>query len=84
MLLQPQVFVEGLLVGAPRLLMLTDEIQMGAYVKGKPATHVGKIKYPESKKGVFPPSDWNPKLADRSAQLPDAKLELEFVYGYDG
>lgn len=78
------MFVEALVMGAPRLVMLSDDIQAGAYVAGKPALHTGKIKYPECKKGVWPPSDWNPRLAERSALLPDAQLELSFVYGYDG
>jgi hypothetical protein len=46
--------------------------------------HAGKILYPECKKGVWPPSDWQPALAERSARLPSARLHLEFVYGYDG
>lgn len=78
-------FVDALLYGAPRQIMLeNDHVQQGAYKAGKPATHVGKIKYPQCKKGVWPPSDWDPRLAARSAELPDARLKLEFVYGYDG
>ena len=38
----------------------------------------------QCKKGVWPPSDWDPRTAERSAQLPDIRLKLEFVYGYDG
>lgn len=145
-----QNFVDALLYGAPRQLMLEhDYVQKGAWQAGQPATHMGaccaalrclhavhdapchwctrrpapvqaaplactpaprapaachtlldhkeqppapnptallagKILYPECKKGVWPPSDWNPKLAERSAQLPDTRLELEFVHGYDG
>jgi len=51
---------------------------------GLTSMHAGKILYPECKKGVWPPSDWDPHLAERSAQLPDSRLALEFVYGYDG
>eukprot|EP00955_Chlamydomonas_euryale_P015406 164992-Chlamydomonas_euryale.AAC.6 len=58
--------------------------QRGAYKAGVPATHTGKIKYPECKKGVWPPSDWDPRVAERSATTPDVRLTLEFVYGYDG
>jgi microtubule-associated protein-like 6 len=53
----------------------------------RPATAclpAGKIQYRECKKGVWPPSDWDPALAARSSQLPDSRLTLEFVYGYDG
>lgn len=40
--------------------------------------------YLQCKKGVWPPSDWSPASAERSAQLPDIRLKLEFCYGYDG
>ncbi|KAK9816488.1 hypothetical protein WJX72_000919 [[Myrmecia] bisecta] len=78
------VFADALLVGAARLLMMGNSVQKGAYKAGKPATHMGKILYPECKKGVFPPSDWDPQLAVRSAHLPDIGLQLEFIYGYAG
>ncbi|KAG1660540.1 hypothetical protein FOA52_003891 [Chlamydomonas sp. UWO 241] len=78
-------FVDALVAGAPRALMIeNDVVQRGAWKAGAPATHAGKIKYPQCKKGVWPPSGWDPRLAERSAQLPDARLTLEFVYGYDG
>ncbi|KAG2444303.1 hypothetical protein HXX76_001060 [Chlamydomonas incerta] len=80
-------FTEALLMGGPRLDMAAAEggrVQKGAYVAGKPATHTGKILYPECKKGVWPPSNWDPRLAERSAALPDVRLALEFVHGYDG
>ena len=35
-------------------------------------------------KGVFAPDDWDSKLAERSGTLPNAQLQLEFVYGYAG
>jgi hypothetical protein len=38
-----QVFVEALLYGAPRQLMLeNDYVQRGPYLAGKPATHMGR------------------------------------------
>ena len=43
-----------------------------------------KIIYPRCRKGVNAPSDFDVALADRSTLPPEAKLELEFVYGYDG
>lgn len=61
-----------------------EQVQHGAYRPGGSATHLGKIKYPQCKKGVWPPSNWDPRAAERSAQLPDVRLKLEFVYGYDG
>jgi microtubule-associated protein-like 6 len=45
---------------------------------------VGEILYPQCRKGVFAPTTWDPKLAERSATLPDVELSLEFVYGYNG
>ncbi|KAJ9530311.1 hypothetical protein QJQ45_023602, partial [Haematococcus lacustris] len=79
------VFVESLLYGAPRQLMLdNDTVQRGAYPAGRPALHRGKIQYPECKKGVWPPSDWEPQLAQRSALPPDCRLALDWVHGYDG
>ena len=44
----PQNFVDSLMFGAPRQLMLeNDYVQHGAFKAGVPATHAGKIKYPQ-------------------------------------
>ena len=43
-----------------------------------------KIRYPQSKAGVFAPTDWTPQLAAQSNQLPAHRLQLEFVHGYEG
>eukprot|EP00873_Tetraselmis_striata_P042208 jgi/Tetstr1/462472/TSEL_007468.t1 len=85
-LMPVMVFVEGLLVGAARYLVKAgDNVQRrNPYKAGEPATYVGEILYPQCRKGVFPPSDWDPSIADRSAMLPDIELELDFVYGYSG
>jgi hypothetical protein len=50
-----QVFVESLVVGGPRQLMLMEaEVQRGPYKAGQPATHMGKILYPQCRKtGVW-------------------------------
>lgn len=43
-----QNFVDSLMFGAPRQLMLeNDYVQHGAFKAGGPATHAGKIKYPQ-------------------------------------
>ena len=34
--------------------------------------------------GVFPPSDFDPRVAERSRMLPKAHMWLEHVYGYQG
>eukprot|EP00736_Rhodelphis_marinus_P002340 Rmarinus@m.17215 len=46
----------------------------------------GKIKYPECKEPVFPPTDWKAKdTIMRSGEKPrGVHLGLEFVYGYGG
>jgi hypothetical protein len=50
-----QVFVESLVVGGPRQLMLMEgDVQRGPYKAGQPATHMGKILYPQCRKtGVW-------------------------------
>lgn len=83
-----QVFVEALLMGAPRLRMAEGggDVQRGAYNASRPAQYGfgGKILYPQCKKGVWAPTGWDGSAAERSARLPEAQLELEFVHGYDG
>lgn len=79
------VFIQALLMGASRRLLAGSEgVMAGPFEIGKPATHMGKIVYPQSRAGVFPPSDWDPALAVRSAQPPTESLQLGFVHGYEG
>ena len=59
-------------------------VRRGAFKAGQVASHRGKILYPPCRTGVFPPSDWSPRLAERSAEKPGPGLKLEFVYGYAG
>ena len=33
---------------------------------------------------MFPPSDFDPRVAERSRMLPKAHMWLEHVYGYQG
>lgn len=33
---------------------------------------------------VYPPSNFDPALLERSSQLPDVELRLEFAHGYEG
>ncbi len=56
----------------------------GAFVAGQPTNFHGKILYDKCRKYVCTPSDWDPRLVERSSELPDARLVLEFVYGYAG
>jgi microtubule-associated protein-like 6 len=59
-------------------------VRKGAFMPGQSANFQGKIIYEECRKPVYTPSNWDPALATRSAALPDARLMLEFVYGYAG
>ncbi len=43
-----------------------------------------KIIYPKCKTGVFPPSGFDARTAERSRVLPSAHMWLEHVYGYAG
>ena len=38
--------------------------------------------YPKAKKGVFPPSDFDPIVVSRSSKAPAASLKLEHAHGY--
>ena len=74
-------FVDRMMRGAAR--QLAD----GPVCRGYPVTDADfrkKIIYPKCRKGVYAPSDFDVQLADRSTMEPDAALELEHVYGYDG
>eukprot|EP00775_Hariotina_reticulata_P006916 gene6916-7132_t len=91
------VFVESLAAGAPRQMMLMEgsSVQNGPYQLSlfyslsavvdtfTPSQQLGKILYRQCKSAVWPPSNWNPAIADRSSRLPEAQLQLEFVYGMD-
>eukprot|EP00854_Cymbomonas_tetramitiformis_P005597 gene5597-6783_t len=76
-------FVEAF-TARPSRKLGQEMIRKGAFVAGQKANFSGKILYPQCRKGVFAPTDWDPSLARRSAELPEASLELEFVYGYNG
>lgn len=77
-------FAYILLVSPTRRLATESRVRKGAFVAGKPANFFGKIIYPQCRKPVYPPSDWDPEFAERSARAPDADLDLRFVYGYNG
>eukprot|EP00951_Prasinocladus_malaysianus_P037146 scaffold396928_cov43-Prasinocladus_malaysianus.AAC.1 len=77
-------FANQLLARPARQVAENLPVRKGAFVVGERADHMGKIIYKECKSGVFPPTDWDPALADRASDLPDARLMLEFVYGYAG
>jgi WD40 repeat protein len=80
------VFANALLMGANRALVKTGP----GVLQGPLKTHLlcspltGQICYPQSKKGVLAPSHWDPVLAQHSASLPEYRLELAHVFGYEG
>lgn len=79
------MFVNALLLGRARLAAMSANVHRGA-LKG-PAQALDaqdKVIYPQCRTGVYPPTDFDPEAARRAARLPDARLELTFVYGYSG
>lgn len=43
-----------------------------------------RMRYRYSKTPVQPPTDWDSSVASRSATAPQARLDLEWVYGHNG
>ena len=79
---QPQLCVVcSACISPPRLPIA---VRKGAFEAGQNANFSGKVLYRQCRKPVYTPSDWDPRLADRSAELPNARLVLDFVYGYQG
>ena len=79
-----KLFLDALLAGRSRLLAKSARVHEGALSPDLATLPKGKIKYPQSRKGVFAPSNWEPAYVARSSKLPDAFLELDFIYGYSG
>ena len=65
---------ENLVLGQRRSISDGMAVKKGAYKPGEPATHMGKIVYPQCRTLVQPPSDWDPAIAEESAQVPNARL----------
>lgn len=59
-------------------------VRKGPFRAGQSYSFCGKIIYEECRKPVYTPSDWDPALGERSAELPASRLALEFIYGYTG
>eukprot|EP00241_Pyramimonas_parkeae_P000789 CAMPEP_0114273362 /NCGR_PEP_ID=MMETSP0058-20121206/29060_1 /TAXON_ID=36894 /ORGANISM="Pyramimonas parkeae, CCMP726" /LENGTH=967 /DNA_ID=CAMNT_0001392819 /DNA_START=317 /DNA_END=3220 /DNA_ORIENTATION=+ len=74
-------FANALLQGASRAIS-KEPVCTGYPVRDEDFKR--KIVYPKCRKGVLAPSDFNLAMADRSTFLPDADLQLSFVYGYGG
>jgi hypothetical protein len=74
-----------------RLLASDMPFRKGAFVAGdlEAGRSERKIVYPPSKTAVYTPSEWSDGKTGKaciahSSMVPDSRLELEFVYGYDG
>lgn len=59
-------------------------VKKGPFRAGQSYNFRGKILYEECRKPVYTPSDWDPALGARSAELPNTRLVLDFIYGYNG
>jgi len=77
-------FVHNLVTQPARQLASEMPVRKGAFQAGYSANFHGKIIYPKCRKPVYTPSDWDPALAERSSDLPDARLVLQYIYGYQG
>ncbi|KAJ9506292.1 hypothetical protein QJQ45_013870, partial [Haematococcus lacustris] len=77
-------FAHMLLTQPARQLAEDLPTRKGAFTAGSSAQFNGKILYRHCRKPVYTPSDWDPGLAERSSDLPSARLVLDFVYGYQG
>ena len=81
----PFAYFRQLMLSNPlRTLADSAPVQEGAFPPDRVADFRGKIIYHPCRTGVFTPSDFAPEAAARSATLPNVRLFLEFVYGYDG
>jgi len=69
---------------APPIHHCPPTVRKGPFQAGSSSNFHGKILYSKCRKPVYTPSDWDPALAERSADLPDARLVLHHVYGYQG
>jgi WD40 repeat protein len=81
-----EVFVRALVLGDGRV-MGKEEIRDGPFADARASTFLGKIRYPQSRGGVYPPSDWLSRAVattKRSASTPAATLELDFAHGFPG
>ena len=80
------VFVRALVLGEGRVLG-KEQIKRGPFLDRVDARFLGKIIYPQCKRGVSTPSDWlsvADRVASRSAATPTAGLELDHVHGFPG
>jgi hypothetical protein len=88
-LISRECILKVLLSERSRLLASELPVRKGAFTAGdfEGARSASKIVYAPCKTAVHTPSDWSETGAAciaRSSTVPDSRLELDFVYGYDG
>ncbi|GFR42918.1 hypothetical protein Agub_g3918, partial [Astrephomene gubernaculifera] len=78
-------FAAVLLTQPSRQLAEEMPIRAGPFRDVHAAQFHGKIKDRRCRKPLYTPANWDPQLdAARSAELPNTRLVLQFVYGYNG
>ena len=80
------VFVKALVLKSGRVLGL-ERIKKGAFEDADDARFMGKITYPQCRRGVQAPSDWltaGRAITARSASMPTLALEPDFAHGFPG
>ena len=80
------VFVKALVLKSGRVLGL-EHIKKGPFEDADDARFMGKITYPQCRRGVQAPSDWltaGRAITARSASVPTLRLEPDFAHGFPG
>ncbi|GLC69071.1 hypothetical protein PLESTF_000783800 [Pleodorina starrii] len=78
-------FAHVLLTQPSRQLAEEMPIRHGPFKDVMAANFHGKIKDKRCRKPLYTPTSWDPQVdAARSAELPNKRLVLNFVYGYNG
>jgi WD40 repeat protein len=84
-LLPYDIFVRSLLAGAS-VQLAKRGFRMGPLRVDEPAEwpKQSMIRYPQCRRAVLPPSDWDGTKVARSARQPKASLKLSNIFGYVG
>lgn len=80
------VFTRALAMGAGRAAGM-EAIKKGPFIDAKDADFLGKVTYPQCRRGVNTPTEWlasAKEITRRSASEPAASLALDFVNGLPG
>ena len=80
------VFVKALVLKSGRVLGL-EHMKKGPFEDADDARFMGKITYPQCRRGVQAPSDWltaGRAITARSTSVPTLRLEPDFAHGFPG